>query len=317
MGNPSVSSSRRVILHVGLHKTGTTTIQTALAQGGDFVYPAPGPNGPGHADLAHRAYGIHNWVASSEVIVDLVAATDRLAPFAHPIVLSSEEFSRALGADRPGEPLRMLTDRFATEVVVTIRQDDERVAAMAAELIVNGRVADMDRYWTLATDHQTLQPDLVPRLLGLADWSAAHVVQIDTADPEHIFRAFESIVGAPIRRTPPRNTRWPRIALSVMNELNDVAGGSLTTAERRKLAVRVAQIVTKLAPEAAVFPLSPVPEEVLAPLRERWLAELQVIRSLAADGHLHLYEPAGGGTPAASPVGGAPRSGGLNPNDAS
>lgn len=48
----------QVFLHIGAHKTGTSTIQAALSAGGDFLYPATGRDGRrGHYPLAWSVVG--------------------------------------------------------------------------------------------------------------------------------------------------------------------------------------------------------------------------------------------------------------------
>src|SRR5690606_3703073 len=52
------SPEMQVFLHIGAHKTGTSTIQAALSAGGDFLYPATGRDGRrGHYPLAWSAVG--------------------------------------------------------------------------------------------------------------------------------------------------------------------------------------------------------------------------------------------------------------------
>lgn len=53
-----VTSWCRIIVHAGLHKTGTTTIQAALQRTSEVLYPTVERNGPGHAELAARSSGI-------------------------------------------------------------------------------------------------------------------------------------------------------------------------------------------------------------------------------------------------------------------
>src|SRR5690606_5823834 len=52
------SPEMQVFLHIGAHKTGTSTIQAALSAGGDFLYPATGRDGRrGHYPLAWSVVG--------------------------------------------------------------------------------------------------------------------------------------------------------------------------------------------------------------------------------------------------------------------
>jgi hypothetical protein len=281
--------SRRVVLHVGPPKTATTTIQTALRLGGDFICPEPGP-GSGHTELARRSIGLGGFVAEPQMLVDLVSDLDRDSPPGLPVVISSETFAYTVAKASRADALRRLALRFRTELVITIRRDDERVAALAAQAIVAGNPLDPARCWTSIMNRDDLQPNLVLRFLEAAPWSAAHVVRVESADPEHLFVAFEHIIGAPIQRVAPKNTRWPTTALAVMNELNHVGHPDVPLAKRREIARRDAQMMGHTDPAALRYALPPVPEEVLTLLRDRWFAELGEIRALAAIGRLRLHE---------------------------
>jgi hypothetical protein len=287
----SHDSPRRVVLHVGLHKTGTTTIQTALARGGDFVYPTPGAQGPGHADLARSAFGNVRSAGAPDLVWRLVADLDRTTPPELPVVLSSEAFDGALRTERHAQVLRMLADRFPTELIITIRPDDERVTSVAAQLIVSGQAIDLTNYWTQVASNPSMQKGVVPKWLGLASWSEVHIVRTETSSPDHVFRSFESIIGADIQRVEPQNTRWPRMALVVLNELNHTVNQSLSPAERRQLAQQATERITRTAPDVNERQLDAPPDSVLEPLRARWHLELDEIRALAATGRLRLYEP--------------------------
>jgi len=281
--------SRRVVLHVGPPKTATTTIQTALSLGGDFIYPEPGP-GPGHAELAQRSIGVGGFVAEPQALVDLVSDLDRDSPPGLPVVISAEAFTHALARASRADALRRLALQFRTELVVTIRRDDERVAALAAQLIAMGVPLDPAHCWTSMLRRPVLQPNLVLGFLEAAPWSAAHVVRIESADPEHLFASFEHIIGSAIQRVAPKNARMPATALAVMNELNHLEHPAVPLAKRREIARRGAQMVAHAAPAALRYALPPVPEEVLTLLRDRWFAELGEVRALAQVGRLQLHE---------------------------
>ena len=90
----------RIHLHLGLHKTGTTSLQQVLldafgaADPRPTWYPAPRANGPGHAELAWRAAGYNNRVEDDRVLAKL--AQTAVQGGCRDLILSSVEFRRAM-----------------------------------------------------------------------------------------------------------------------------------------------------------------------------------------------------------------------------
>ena len=281
----------RVILHAGLHKTGTTTIQTALLRGGDFAYPMPERLGPGHADLAERTlgFGPYRNAADPDALTDAVHAMALAHGRTVPVVLSSEVFVAALQGGGRSTAFERLASAHPTELVLTLRPDHERLASWAAELVVGGATTSLDGYWLPALANATMKPRAVPRFLALAPWTAVHVVLIDAADPDHLFRAFEGILGARIARVTPQNTRWSALALMILAELNRT-NPALDYIRRGQLALKAAHIVESDPETGAVGSLPAIPAAVLEELRERWAQDLAEIRSLHASGVIRLHE---------------------------
>ncbi len=93
-----VGSTLKVFLHVGPHKTGTTTLQ-AMLQGafatpkkGHQWYPNPSGYGPGHAQLAWQVFGLNG---NAETVAPLRRLVESARTAKMPaLLLSSEEFAR-------------------------------------------------------------------------------------------------------------------------------------------------------------------------------------------------------------------------------
>jgi hypothetical protein len=281
--------ARRVLLHVGPPKTGTTTIQSSLRLGGEFIYPETASGS--HHELAQRSLGLRGFEREPSLLLDIVTDLDLRSAPGLPIVLSAETFASGLLVEERLEGVRRLALRFPTELVIGLRTDDARFASLVSQLIRQGDVFDLEEYWSAVIQRVALQSDLVPRFLAAAPWSTAHVISIDGTDPDHLYKSFEAIIGSAIERVPMRNVRWPGIALTIMNELNRLEPATLPLAERREVAQRVVRVVTLTYPELLDRGLRPVPEEVMAPLRDRSRAALEGVRSMAAEGRLKFYEP--------------------------
>lgn len=85
-----------IYLHVGSHKTGTTSIQKWLLKSNldnKVLYPDPSSYGPGHAILAWKTLGLHAYkIDNSPLLKEIKKASLNRKD----IIISSEEFSRGL-----------------------------------------------------------------------------------------------------------------------------------------------------------------------------------------------------------------------------
>ncbi len=134
---------RTVYIHCGLHKTGTTAIQTALADGRDtlrahgVLYPASGDEHAGHHNLAWQISGRSEFSPDALTIADAVA---QIAAFDGDAVLSSEDFESFM--DNPAalaplvQPLRQLGRRVC--VLVYVRDAASYALSLYMELLKHG-----------------------------------------------------------------------------------------------------------------------------------------------------------------------------------
>src|SRR5262245_45668517 len=90
----------RVVLHIGPHKTGTTSIQAHLLSvfGADVPsrvwYPRAAKWGPGHAELAWQLTGLNSYHATDRDLSYILSHAHEFG--VDTLILSSEEFSRAI-----------------------------------------------------------------------------------------------------------------------------------------------------------------------------------------------------------------------------
>jgi hypothetical protein len=93
------SPVRNCFLHIGAHKTGTTSIQHVLdthraeLQANGYYYPATGPAAAAHHNLAWQLSGDTRFLRRSGTLDDLVA---EIADRPEHVILSSEDFSAAI-----------------------------------------------------------------------------------------------------------------------------------------------------------------------------------------------------------------------------
>jgi hypothetical protein len=98
---PYLSSTRRCFLHIGVHKTGTTSIQhllnsnRAALQSKGYYYPSAGqPNDlPGHHNIAWQLWGDLRFRDDLGTVEDLIS---EIIERPEHIILSSEDFSCAM-----------------------------------------------------------------------------------------------------------------------------------------------------------------------------------------------------------------------------
>lgn len=127
-------------LHLGLHKTGTSSLQQVLldAFGASdprpIWYPMPVAHGPGHAELAWRALGYMGRVDEADLLPKLAQAAS--GGHCRHLILSSEEFIRAM----PGKLHRLAElGAFGTLMpLVTLAPIGRRTASLWQEMLKHG-----------------------------------------------------------------------------------------------------------------------------------------------------------------------------------
>jgi hypothetical protein len=127
-------------LHLGLHKTGTSSLQQVLldAFGASdprpIWYPMPAAHGPGHAELAWRALGYKGRTEEVDLLPKLARAAS--GGECRHLILSSEEFIRAM----PGKLHRLAElGAFGTLMpVVTLAPIGRRTASLWQEMLKHG-----------------------------------------------------------------------------------------------------------------------------------------------------------------------------------
>ncbi|MGQ7845711.1 hypothetical protein ACUNV4_14610 [Granulosicoccus sp. 3-233] len=151
---------RRVILHIGRHKTGTTAIQRFLRKNRSlleecgFCYPDYGIRGFGHHEIGapitrgalsrvrHKADDI---IAGVRKGLDAVVQQQK-----NPLVISSEAFQNCNPAD-----VRKLFDGYDVEVIVYLREQVKYLLSAYAQKVQASNYSGTLEDFFLATSHST------------------------------------------------------------------------------------------------------------------------------------------------------------------
>ncbi len=146
--------SRAAVLHVGMHKTGTTSLQTMIARNRQhfrdqgLYYPTTGQIGVGDGqhNLAWELAGDERFEPASGTIADL-ASELRAQRRPRAVLVSSEDLEYLY--DRPERlaSLRGVLEDvgYAVRVVITLRQPSEYLESLYFELVAQGRASSVRR----------------------------------------------------------------------------------------------------------------------------------------------------------------------------
>lgn len=276
--SPKRSMPRRVILHAGMHKTGTTSVQTALSRTPGLVWPPTEPPGPGHARLVWRALGLRGEHRDPDILWRTVEMHQAELP-GRALVISAEACIFAIESEDRAEAFRRLAKHSPTELVLTVRPDDERLSSFCQEQAKQGVRLDVAAPFDQTLASTPLSGGGMVKLVEAAPWEAVHLVRTRTTDPGAIFRAFSAILGTPVAEVTDINRRLdPGVTMTLELLTRHVeATSSLGVSERVALAKRLwADLIVEM--PALVDVVEPVPPpEVLAALRTRWLEECRAI----------------------------------------
>ncbi len=137
---------RRAIIHFGVAKTGTTSIQSMLEEnrkpliGMGFAYPeAPGSRT--HGLLATHASGRLHAPGTREFPARLDAELRALPRDVHTVIFSNEHLSKKIATEADGRRLRALLDPYFDEYLVFayLRRQDEMAVSGYSTMLRSGR----------------------------------------------------------------------------------------------------------------------------------------------------------------------------------
>lgn len=202
-----------VLLHVGLHKTGTTALQVSLADARDEL-ESHGVRYPGTGTFQHRAilagsgrrYG---WQGDGAREVPMKHWTDLVAQVGHPgrTVISSE-FLDDVDVDTARRMIDELGGVAKVNVVVTLRSIGAILPSAWQQRLKAGYTAPYNQFLKMVFAQEPTpkakrfwfrhdQVEQVRRWAGIVGDDRTYAVVIPDGDRTAIFAAFESLLALP------------------------------------------------------------------------------------------------------------------------
>jgi hypothetical protein len=245
-----------VLVHIGMHKTGTTAMQTVLGASREALLQRgvlyPGPRNDHHVaarSLIQRDFGPGGVEKAPPPLV-WTALAGVIATEQRRVVLSSEFFSAARG-DQPGRLVHDLgPDRV--HVLLGVRNTVQSVTSAWQQTLKQGRISDVDR-WARTVIPRPGKPakersfwshwDLgavVHRWAEAAGAENMTVVVVDGQDRERLPATFERLLdlepGFLTGQQPPISNRGMTAReAELVRELNTALRGELDWPDYRRI----------------------------------------------------------------------------------
>ena len=187
----------RLVLHVGPHKTGTTSLQSALlhAYGAEkpqrIWYPAPTEFGPGHAAISWAVLG-RNGFTEQPVLRHRIE--EALQSRCQILILSSEGFAHAYPDHFA--ILAEQTSNIDTHILITLSPIGHRAVSVWQERVKTGRrtsLDDTEQY----LDSAGLAPDLTACLARSFPNAKISIIIGDRESPADLYAFFSRATGIP------------------------------------------------------------------------------------------------------------------------
>lgn len=202
----------KVILHIGLHKSGTSTVQAGwhqgFARGKQVWYPAL-PHGPSHAALAWWVRE-KSGVPAKLSLVDVLAEADRRRT--ELLLLSSEELHEAT-AEQTAQVRSLLAGREVS-VLITLTQPAYRWPSLWQEMVKHGWAAPQAKSIPQVDEPGVMGVGRLEELVerwGVDDTSICLVRQ---RPPEpRLMERVSDLVGVPLPARLRRDTRPVNVSL--------------------------------------------------------------------------------------------------------
>lgn len=282
----------KLFWHIGPHKTGTSSLEIALARhaaagNASYYYPPTPEYGPGHAVLAWRLLGLNKRSPEPDTIRREIDRAQSLG-FSK-IVISSEEFSRAVLPDQTFEPIARICDEVETELILTLRPITERVYPEIQELIKNGmrlQFLTPQDLLNVCDARPGLRADFLSAAVNGSRASAITVIMVDELQPLKLFEAASLILGETIPAPPnPRdNVSYPFMRTIWLEAVNRYGG--VTPAEARSVVETAFAAGSKQLDKLAAVPYPPLPPVLERYLNGVWDLQLSYLRVLEQVGQI-------------------------------
>ncbi|MEW9806905.1 hypothetical protein ABUE31_13015 [Mesorhizobium sp. ZMM04-5] len=168
----------QISLHIGPHKTGTTSIQTFLLDryGGSgprsIWYPAPTDRGPGHSRLAL------DHIRGGRLLENLVAVAD--AAGVRHLILSSEDFSFA---DAGALNRLCFLSKHDVRLLVTINSPQYRIPSLWQEMVKHGSTKSLAEAIDQIFGMPGMRPDFVSSFASGLNPKEVAIIHVSRSEP--------------------------------------------------------------------------------------------------------------------------------------
>lgn len=302
----------KITLHVGPHKTGTTSLQSWMLQRSashlqefGVHYPEIEKYPPGHAVIAWRALGLNNFEADPGSLKTIVDEGARLG--ASHIVFSSEEFSRGLTRGTL-DNLCVLNECGSLDLIVTLTPLQDRFLSEISEEIKHAVAFDLYNIDAPAfcLSRAGLWPNFVNKLRDNICPDKTHVILADKQHPGVLIESFAKILGIPapassVSQNPGFSVARTRLLNFVNREFTD-----MNMFQKRELSAKLSAV---LETEGLADKMRPIrfPEEVTRFLTQTWDLQCSLLHALHKTGEIQLYRgPVSGSENGATAAGASP-----------
>jgi hypothetical protein len=282
----------KLFWHIGPHKTGTTSLQLALSRHAaaghaTYYYPRAAEHGPGHASIAWTFLGLNGRERNHEVVLDEVAEASRRG--FDKVVLSSEEFARALSTDEAFGSFAEVCAQLECELVITLRPLMSRVYPELQELIKNGRKVDIGSSQEVLDALMTrpgLRPDFLPAAIFGSNAARVSVLTADADNPGRLFASMSTVLGEtlPVPRDRTQNRSYAFVTTAWLDVLNRY--GSLPLKEARDIVEAAYGAGRRRSKSLGKITYPGVPPALERYLEGTWELQMAFLRSLEQAGRI-------------------------------
>jgi hypothetical protein len=186
-----------VVIHAGFHKSGTTSIQTALLRhpNTNFFYPVPEIDGPGHSQIARNTLDKKSTSYNPDLLLQIVDDYEKSSPTSteSTLIFSSECFTDY----KKFKGIEKLAREHKVHLILTRRPIQEVLPSWSKELIKHGHKHPFMSRKSLKRGLGWMQfdPNKIRRFLDSANFDKVDVISTSSCYPDYLFDSFRKILG--------------------------------------------------------------------------------------------------------------------------
>jgi len=192
-----------LVLHIGPHKTGTTSLQQSFLEryGSDkpqkIWYPTPKKNGPGHAELAWSFY--QNADPTSHLLLAKLLNAG-LKNGCEKVIISAEDFSHL--EDSSIFLLKRHLKGISIHLVATFTPLRKRLTSTWQEMVKHGYDGTIENFLDDLKEFKQFQSNLIERGVRILMPSKTSIVHVDnSSSPRKLFHDVSACIGIEIKTT--------------------------------------------------------------------------------------------------------------------